>query len=566
MNFFKRIRFHAIHREGERSAVLDLARGRILLLGGFFAILYCVLAVRVFDVSVLHSAFLVSESEDIAQIPQVPLKQERGMLQDRNGAMLATTLDMPSLYADPALIADPAATAAGLKAIFPSLSKEKMLRDLSGQKRFVWVQRFITPEQLERVMMIGEPGLSVRYEPKRVYPMKNEFSHIIGVTDVDQKGLSGLERGMNAALASGGDVRLTMDARLQHAVHKALAQAMDDFSASGGAGIIMDARNGAILAAVSLPDFNPHARRKSVAGRSYFNRLTQGVYELGSVFKIFSMAAYLESYPAKPMDTVFDAREPLKIAGFTISDYHAQKRLLTMPEVFMHSSNIGSAMMGEAVGGKRLREFYADLGLLDPIEFEVPEVAAPLLPPRWGQVQTMTTSYGHGIAVSPMHVVAAMAPIVNGGFAVRPHFVQRDIDHSSRLRVFSGATVEKMRQLLRLVVTDGTGGRADVAGYQVGGKTGTAEKVSVSGGYDHHARIASFLGAFPMSDPRYVVFVMIDEPEGNKASFGYATAGWVAAPAAQQIVKSMVNILGLEPFENLHATPHPYAQYIAVEG
>lgn len=567
MSFFARLRLHSILRIGDRSAVLDLARGRVMFLGGAFALLYCILAVRVLDISVLHGAFLQDNFEDAAPIERVA-DVMRGHIYDRNGALLATTLDMPSLYADPALISDPENAAKQLHEIFSDLSYSHLNEKLSSDKRFVWIKRFITPEDYTRVMAVGEPGLAVRYEPKRFYPMKGEFSHVLGVVDVDQKGLSGLERSMNGVLSKGEDVHLTMDARLQHGVYKAVQNAMTEFSAIGGSGVVMDIHDGAILAAVSLPDFNPHQPRMPGQDSRYFNRLTQGVYELGSVFKIFSTAAFLEEHPKAGMDMVFDAREPIKIGRFRISDYHAQKRLLTIPEVFMYSSNIGSAMMGQAVGGDRLQEFYADLGLLEVMDFELLEVGSPLLPQRWGEVQTMTASYGHGIAVSPMHVVGAMAPIVNGGFAVRPHFVEKDIsgDMQQKLRVLSGDTSYKMRQLLRLVVMEGTARKADVEGYQVGGKTGTADKVKAGGGYDRKNRISSFLGAFPMDDPQYVIFVMIDEPKGTKKSFGYATAGWVAAPAMGSIVQSIVNILGIKPYEMGPEVSHPFMQYVAVDG
>lgn len=568
MQFYRAMRLHAAKIEGDRSATFDLARGRLVVISTCFALIYMVLAVRAFDLSVLQGAWLQGEDEAHAIAEQDKSALRRGNVYDRNGALVASSIEMPSLYADPRYIADPQKTAQALVSIFPELSRDALQRSLSGKRHFIWVKRNISPDEQAKVMEIGEPGLNFRYEYKRVYPNKSEMAHILGTTDVDGKGLVGVERSFDSQLTAGQPVHMTLDARLQHALHREVARAMDDFDALGGAGVIMDARTGEVLAGVSLPDYNPHhvgAAKKA----ERFNRLTLGVYELGSVFKVFSVAAYLDAF-AVNMSKRFDAKKPLKIGRFRISDYHPQKRDLTIPEVFVHSSNIGTALMAQELGADRLRDFYQDLGLLSALDVEIAEAASPLLPNRWGDVATMTASYGHGLATTPLHVAAAMAMVVNGGYYVRPTFIKSENPSGDktdqRLRVMSEETSYKMRELLRLAVQAGTSRKANVQGYKVGGKTGTAEKHSASGGYDRKRLVSSFVGAFPMDDPRYVIYIAIDEPKGQKHSYGYATAGWVAAPAFARTVSSVVSILGIVPQPDAPSYKNPLQIYVAEEG
>jgi len=278
-----------------------------------------------------------------------------------------------------------------------------------------------------------------------------------------------------------------------------------------------------------------------------FNKATLGVYELGSTFKIFSTAALLEK-SSHNISSVFDARQPIKMGRFKIRDYHAEKRVLTTPEVFIHSSNIGSAMMGMEVGTENLKNFYRDIGLIESPEFELQEIGKPIVPSPWREINTLTASYGHGIAVSPLQLVSAVSSIVNGGFLIKPTLIlnQDKKKNTENIRVVSDKTAHRMRQLLRLVVSEGTGSSADVAGFLVGGKTGTAEKPGKKG-YDRKRLISSFMGVFPMDKPQYAVFVMVDEPKGIKETYGYATGGWVGAPTVQRVIKNMVSILNLPP-------------------
>lgn len=576
MIFNYSMRRNAIKISGEKSTHLDLARGRLVLISGFFVLAYMVLAVRAFDLTVIQGELNRADNGQIAKVDLPAQKDDdiqqnvRADIVDRNGVLLATTLRTASLFADPHYISDPQMAAQGLVQIFPKLSYGDVLQKLQSEKRFVWLKRGITPHQQQQVLQIGEPGLSFRYENKRVYPQGSQIAHLLGYVNVDGEGQAGIERSFNKYLGYGDQLSLTIDSRLQHVLHREISKTIAEFSALGGVGVVMDVTNGEILAGVSLPDFDPHTPGKA-KGSAIFNGLTLGVYELGSVFKIFSTAALFETLDV-PMSTTFDASEPIKHGRFTIRDYHAEDRILTVPEVFMYSSNIGSAMMGQAVGTEALRDFYRDLGLLDTLDFEIKEVTRPIVPRPWGDIHTLTASYGHGLATTPLQLTAAVSTIVNGGYAIRPALVlddrANDETKAQDVRVVSEQTAHRMRQLMRLVVTEGTGKSADVEGYAVGGKTGTAEKPKRDGkGYDRGRLMSSFVGVFPVDAPRYAVFVVIDEPKGTKASYGYATAGWTAAPAVSRIISSMASILGIKPVEVAEQQPFgtELKQYISVK-
>lgn len=569
-----RMRRNALKLEGEKSTALDLARGRLVLMSGCFILVYIVFAVRAFDLAVIQGR-VIAPSETAGQVAVSEPKEDdlpkirRADILDRNGALLATTLKTASLYADSLLIADPKVAAEKLTAIFPDLSYGDVLQKLQSGKRFVWVKRNVTPDQQYQVLEIGEPGLEFKESYKRFYPQGHLTAHLLGYGNVDAQGLSGVERSFNNYLNGGRDLRLTIDVRLQHALRREALRVMTEFEAHAAAGVIMDVTTGEILAGVSLPDFNPHDPG-AAKDEAIFNRLTLGAYELGSVFKIFSTAAFFERHDV-PMSTTFDASEPIKIGRFTINDYHAEDRVLSVPEVFMYSSNIGSALMGQAVGTEHLKGFYKDLGLLDTLDFEVREVAKPMVPNPWREVNTITASYGHGLATTPLQMISGVSSIVNGGYLVSPTLVmheETDAPKQEDIRVVSAKTAQRMRQLLRLVVTDGTGSNAEVLGYRVGGKTGTAEKI-VNGKYDKKKKISSFVGVFPMDAPRYAVFIMVDEPKGQKRTYGYATGGWVAAPAVSRTIASMASILGIPPAP-LNAPENRFGeslkQYVSTKG
>lgn len=562
---WKHARRQAILIDGDRRSSVFMAQSRLSILGVCFALGYLLVMVRLLDLAVVQNEALFQEpiNAEIARAQEVKsLAPRRGDIYDRHGFLLATTLKTPSLFVDPSLVFDRDALSSALVSIIPDLDRSEISSVMQAKNRFGWIAHNITPAQQQSVLEIGDPSLGFKYEHKRVYPQGALFAHLVGYTDRDGLGLAGIERGYDDVLSAGEDVHLSLDLRLQHVVRREVMTAITDFTAKAGSGIILDVQTGEVLAGVSLPDFDLNAAGEA-KDHEIFNRMTLGVYELGSMFKIFSTAALLELHNV-PMSKTFDARKPLKIGRFTISDYHAKKRVMTIPEVFMYSSNIGSALMGKMIGGKALQAFYADLGLLDAMHFDIREIGRPIVPKIWRKSTTLTASYGHGLATTPLQMSAAVASIVNGGMAVHPVLIKVDEDAIAQtdVRVISEDTSEKMRKLLRLVVTKGTGKNADVKGYALGGKTGTAEK-SIGGHYRRDKLISSFVGAFPMDNPRYVLMVMVDEPNGNKESYGYATAGWVAAPAAKRILTSMASILGLpadkyDPEKDMAANLEPY--------
>ena len=552
-----------IHMKGAHQARLEQARGRLVLIGSFFLIAYIIVVARAVDLSIIQGVLHPAGEHEIYEAhKEADVIKARADIVDRHGVILARSLKTSSLFADALMVRDPQDVAKDLKKVFPEISYGATLKKLQSKKRFVWIKRNITPDQQSQILYLGHPGLDFKSEMKRVYPQGALAVHSVGVAGVDGQGLVGIERGFDNLLHDGDEpLALTIDVRLQHALRRELSATMKDFKGKGAAGIVMDANTGEVLAAVSLPDYKPQFYQKANT-QSQFNRYSQGVYELGSVFKVFSTAAMLEKKGGK-ISQNFDVREPLEAGRFKIRDYHPENRMLTLPEVFIHSSNIGSAMMGQAIGTQELKDFYRDLGLLKSPELGVSEVGKPLIPSPWREVNTLTASYGHGIAVSPLQLVSATSSILNGGILVKPKIVKSIGEENKEgvLRIVSPETSHRMRQLLRLAVTQGTGSKADVEGYLVGGKTGSAEKPG-RGGYNRKKLISSFLGAFPMDDPRYVVFAMVDEPQGSKATYGYATGGWVGAPTVARVVSSMVSILGISPVEEKEKFEKSLMRYV----
>lgn len=544
MTFLRRLNVRVAHIVGAKGQTLEIARARLAILGIFCLLLFAVVVIRVGDLSILQKP---SEPET-DQVAFTALEShERADIVDRNGVLLATTLQVPSLYVDPSMVSNKTDLAEKLAGILKTENAEDLTRKFSKKGRFVWVKRGLTPKEHYAVNALGHPALGFRTETRRFYPQGALAAHLVGYTSIDGKGLAGVERFYNGQLRQGGDpIKIAMDVRLQHSMSKALKENMRAFNAKAATGGIVDIETGEIIAAVSLPDFDPH-HAGSADKNALFNRFSLGVYEMGSTFKMFSTAAYIEE-TGRPFSHTFDARKPLKQGRFTINDYHAQKRIMTLPEVFIHSSNIGSAMMGQQIGTDAMRDFYRDLGLLDKLDIDLSENGKPLVPQPWRDINTMTAAYGHGIAVTPLHVLRATAALVNGGVVPDLHVAKVNKGGSDDIqsRVLSASTAHKMRQLLRLTVTHGTGGKAGVEGYVVGGKTGTSEKATANG-YDKHKLLSSFVGVFPANAPRYAVIAILDEPKGNKSSYGYATGGWTAAPVVANVIGDMGRILGISP-------------------
>ena len=529
---------------GPAREAIETGRKRLTIAAAILSLAFAVVGLRLVDITLMQAAV----EPRAARAPQAETLQfARADIVDRNGVLLATSLPTASLYADPRQVIEPAVAARRLAEVLPGLSQEKLAAKLASKRAFVWIMRDLTPRQQWDVISLGLPGIDFRREESRVYPQGRLMSHVVGFVDVDEKGIAGIERRFEDDLRRRAEpLRLSIDMRMQHALCGELALAQDEFTAVGAAGLVLDARTGEVMAMCSLPDFDPNTPM-ATASVSRFNRVALGVYELGSAFKIFTTAMALDGGIARLEDR-YDATKPLKVSRFTIRDFHAKERWLSVSEIFKYSSNIGSARLAMEVGGKTQRAFLDSIGLLQPSAIELPEVGAPLVPDVWRPINTMTIGFGHGIAVSPLQMATGVASMVNGGVYRQPTLIKRDEVLSGR-RVISERTSKKLRKLLRLVVEDGTGGRADAPGYLVGGKTGTAEK-SGTGGYRRQALISSFIGAFPVDDPRYVVFAMLDEPKGTKKTHGYATGGWVAAPVVGKVVRRIGPLAGIRPNED----------------
>jgi len=473
---------------------------------------------------------------------------------DRHGQLLATDVATHSLYADPQLVLDIDEVVEKLTAALAGLDRAEVRRALADRgRRFAWIARGLTPRQAQRVHDLGLPGLAFRTELKRVYPLGALAGHVVGTVNVDNKGLVGLERWLDDSgkveAVQGTDrsekpaLRLSLDVGVQHAVSEELQAAVARYSATGAAGLVLDLISGEVLAAASLPSADP-ARPSDWLELRQADKLMSGTFELGSVFKTLTVAMALEAGVAD-LNSLYDVRRPLTIGANTITDLHPSGRPLSVREVFLHSSNVGAGLIALDLGADRQRQFLAKLGLIEPMRTEAGAIAPPQLPKHWGRIETVTIAYGHGIAVAPLQLAAAMAGVIVGT-KVTPTFLAQAGPAGTRL--VSQATSARIQEILRLNVTSpvGTGRRADAAGYRVGGKTGTAEMPG-RGGYQAKAVISSFIGAFPMDAPNYLTLVMLFEPEPAAGIAPGITAGVNAAPTTARIVDRIAPVLGVLP-------------------
>lgn len=538
-----------IRIEGDRKTAIETGRNRLMVAGALFTAAFAVIGIRVVDVSVFSDN---SEPRYTRSIAKDEKNTGRADIVDRNGVLMATSLNTASLFANPRLVLDPEQAAIRLATALPGINVKAIEKKLRSDRGFVWLKRHLTPRQQYAVNRLGIPALNFQREARRMYPLGALASHALGFTDVDNKGLSGIERYFDKELRSRQDsMALSIDVRVQHVLEHELGLAMKKFSAIGAAGLVMDVNTGEIVAMSSLPSFDPN-QPGGIDQDLRFNRTTLGVYEMGSTFKIFTTAMALDAGTVS-LRGGYDATNPIRIARFTIRDFHAKKRWLSVPEIFMYSSNIGTVKMALDVGISGHRNFLTNIGMMKPVGIELSETGAPLSPNRWREINSMTISFGHGLAVSPLHLVAGVSAMVNGGIYRTPTLVRRDpAETPAGKRVVTAETSAKMRRLMRLVVKNGTGRNAAAPGYLVGGKTGTAEKVS-GRGYKKKALISSFVAAFPMHKPRYVVLAMLDEAKGTKETFGYATGGWVAAPVVGAVVRRIAPTLGLKPIKETDA-------------
>ena len=521
---------------------------RLIFCAIFLSFSFLTLTLRLLDLSFLN----------LDELPKIHSKDSnkknnfRKDIIDRNGVLIASSIPTASVFFDTKHIINAENTARQLSNI-SYINYDKIVDKLNSGKSFTWFKRHISPSEQQRIHDLGMPGIHFVKDYKRVYPHNNLFSHIIGLADIDGKGISGIERSFDEYLldenSDNETLQLSIDARIQYHVKEELNNAINLHNAIGGSAIVMDISTGEILSLVSLPDFNPNNIKK-IDPQTMFNQITSGIYEMGSVFKPLSLAI---AYDLKKISTddVFDVSQPLIIDRFKITDYRGGKGgELSVPEILMYSSNLGTAQITQLIGIKHQREYLRKLGLLSKFSFELPETSRSIYPKesRWKEVNSITIGYGHGIAVTPIHFVRAFASILNGGILRNPTLLKHNDVKYDEKRVFQKETSETMKKLLRLTVKGGFAGKAEVPGYLVGGKTGTAEKV-VDGKYSKKLNIALCATGFPMHAPKYLVLVLIDEAKRNKINNGFTTGGMIAAPVVSNIISKIATILNIQPKE-----------------
>ncbi|HTE37960.1 MAG TPA: penicillin-binding protein 2, partial [Reyranella sp.] len=537
-------------KERLKGDVQETARQRLVVTSAIFIMVFGAVGLRMGYVSLLRDG---AEPTQRVAARGGSIQSERADIVDRNGVVFATSVPVMSAFVNPHLLIDTADAARKIVSALPEIKYEEIKEKLDGDKSFIWIKRGLSPREHFLVNRLGIPGLEFQAEERRIYPQGTTGAHIVGYDSIDNAGLAGVERYFDQRLQSGEAVQLSIDLRLQRMVEEELGRAVKKFSAIGATAVVMDVTNGEVLAMASLPTYDAN-KAKTITNEALFNRATLGVYEQGSTFKIFNTAMALDTGKVTP-SSVFDATSPIKIDRFTINDDHAQHRPLTVTETFTYSSNIASAKMAvEVMGPEGQKAFFDKIGFLKPLTTQLPELAGPLWPRHWVKINTMTIAYGHGISVTPLHLATGSAAMVNGGILYQPSFVKRTAASEPGRRVIQAKTSQMMRQLLRLNVIQGTGKNADVKNYEVGGKTGTAEKPS-HGGYRQKALISSFVGMFPMNEPKFLIVVSLDEPKGIAETGGYATGGMVSAPSVKAIIENIVSLYGILPGDWSSQTP-----------
>jgi cell division protein FtsI (penicillin-binding protein 3) len=529
------------------------ARARIGLAILAFVVVYSIIAARIVMFAVAsnsHVGHRVVSSDAIATA--------RPDILDRNGKVLATDVRVPSLYAEPRRLIDVDEAVELLTADLPDVDAGELRERLSSRRGFVWLKRDITPEQQREIYRQGLPGIGFLNENKRDYPDGAEISHLIGHVNIDNQGIAGIEKWLDgqglAALHMAGlatdrlqnPIALAVDLRVQHVLHEELAAARIKFGALAAAGLVLNVRTGEVVAMVSEPDYDPNNPRQAL-DPSRINRLTTGVFEMGSTFKAFTVAMALDSGKAT-LKSTFDARVPLHMGRFDIHDFEAQHRILSVPEIFTYSSNIGAARMALAVGIDGHKAFLKKMGQLDRLRTELPESAEPIVPKRWVNLNTATIAFGHGLSVAPLQAAMGIAALVNGGVLIPPTFLKRSEADAQSLgkRVIKPETSGIMRYLMRLNAERGTAAKGDVPGYYIGGKTGTADKV-VNGRYSSAKVLTDFIAILPADQPRYVLLIMLDEPHATPETHGFKTSGWNAVPTGGAVVARIAPLLGIAP-------------------
>lgn len=525
----------------EDSDHVAVSEGRIRIRIGavIFVFTLMVAIIRMAEVSLLTSSNKSIYAGDSGPVV-------RADIVDRNGELIASTLESFDLYVSRKEMWNPRETAERLGGLLTDVDIDVLAARLENGRGQILVRRGLTPSEKREVFLLGLPGIVFQAEPRRIYPQGHLAAHVVGFSDVDMKGIAGAERAFEDLLteANAPSLALSIDLRVQNAAAEELQKSINKFDADTGAAIIMNMKTGEILAMVSLPNFDPNAPDTALP-QNLYNHASMSTYELGSVFKPISMAMALEA-GVTDLEEKFPVQKPLQVRDRFIRDDHPSSVPMAMPEILAESSNRGTALMAMRVGGDGQQAFLKKLGLLDRVPVELAESAAPQVQREWQDITTVTVSYGHGISVTPLALTAATSALLNGGEYVAPTLRKEDsVTRAARRRVISEKTSQTMRDLMRYVATDGTGRNARVEGYAIMGKTGTADKPSADG-YDERRLVSSFIAAFPYGDPTYTVFVTLDEPKAIEGTYGYATAGWNAAPTVGSIIERTAPMLGVK--------------------
>ncbi len=538
------------------------ARARIGLAILLFAAVYSIIALRL----VMFAAASDGRNPHRA-VSGDAIATARPDILDRNGEILATDVRVPSLYAEPRRLIDVDEAVELLTADLTDLDATELRERLSSKRGFVWLKRDITPEQQREIYRQGLPGIGFLNENKRTYPNGPEVSHLIGHVNIDNQGIAGMEKWLDghglAALHMAGlatdrlqnPVNLAVDLRVQHALRDELVAAHTKFKTLAAAGLVLDVRTGEIIAMVSEPDYDPNNPHEAL-DPTRINRLTTGVFEMGSTFKAFTIAMALDSGKFT-LKSSFDAHGPMQVGRFQIHDFEPENRMLTIPEIFTYSSNIGAARTALAMGVDAHKAFLKKMGQLDRLRTELPESAEPIVPRHWGELNTITIAFGHGLSVAPLQALMGVGALMNGGFLIPPTFLKRTEEEARALgkRVIKPETSEMMRYLMRLNVEKGTARKADVPGYYIGGKTGTADKV-INGHYSKSSVLTDFMAVIPADKPRYLLLIMLDDPKVLPETHGFKTSGWNAVPVGGAVVARIAPLLGVEPRLDLPDADH----------
>ncbi|OBZ93016.1 cell division protein [Pararhizobium polonicum] len=536
--------------EGTRKRSSNQAKSRVAIVIASFTAVYCIIGGRLVQ-------YGMAQPETVSSIGRADnLMASRPDILDRNGEILATDIRTVSLYAEPHKIVDADEAVEQLSTVLPNINVTEIYNKLKSQSRFQWLRRQLTPKQQSEILALGIPGIGFRPEKRRFYPGGATAAHVVGYVNVDNRGIAGMERYIDnqgladlAAIGMTSDaklepVKLSIDLRVQNILRDTIAHGMTEFQAIAAGAVVMNVHTGEIVAMASVPDFDPN-NPSAGAEDGWLNRMSNGTFEMGSTFKSFTTAMALDSGKVTLRDS-FDARFPIRIGGFTIKDFHGKNRVLTVPEIFQYSSNIGTAKMADLVGIDAHKEFLTRMGLLTKMQTELPEVKMPSQPREWKKINSITISFGHGVSTTPLQTAVAGAALMNGGKLIEPTFLPRteaEADAAST-KVIKKTTSDDMRSLFKWNGTHGSGRNALVPGFDVGGKTGTADKV-VNGRYSSDLNFNAFLAAFPIDNPQYIVLTFIDAPKSGER--GIRTAAGNAAPMVRDIISRSAPLLGVEP-------------------